>query len=156
MHFIKKISDTTGIPEPALQDDLKKVEQELLNEKREITEAAKAESKMYRKDHIERKLAGIAFWKQDKELENKLGKVIDKYRDSKNDLIFEAEVFYESSGDLPKEVERLLDNWEAEKINEELMGKIQELRMVKDKDKEVKLLQEIQELSKKKHEKKEN
>ena len=155
MHFIKIISDKSGIPQIALQDDLKKIEQELKYEKKEIVEAEESIAKLYRKDYIERRLAGIAFWKQDEKLYNILGGVLDKYREEKNDLIFEAEVFYQNSDDISKEINHLLSNWETEKINEELSRKMQELRMVKDKASEVKLLEEIQELNKKKHEKKE-
>ncbi len=152
-HFIKKISDSTGIPESALQDDLKKIEQELKYEKEEIQGVKESLTIMYRKDYIERKLLGIALWKKDKELLQSLSGVLDKYKDSENDLIFEAEVFYGNSENLEREIKELLDNLEGEKVNEELLRKMQELRMVKDKDREMKLLKEIQDLNKQKHEK---
>ena len=155
MHFLKKISDETGITQNALQDDLKKIAQELEYEKKEIEEMEESIAKMYRKDYIERRLAGIAFWKHDSELEKVLGVVLEKYQEVKNDLIFEAEVFYQNSEDLAKEIAHLLGSLEIEKINEELLQKMQELHMIKDKAGEIKLLQEIQELNKKKHEKKE-
>ena len=155
MHFIKKISDLSGISESALKDDFQKVEQELKSEKKEIIEAEESLAKMYRKDYIERRLAGIAFWKQNNELEKILGVSLEKYRNEKDDLIFEAEVFYQNSEDLQKEIDHLLTNLETEKINEELSQKMKELHAVKDKSDEIKLLQEIQELNKKKHEKKE-
>ena len=110
---------------------------------------------MYRKDYIERRLAGIAFLKHDEELEKKLGEILNKYKDVKDDLIFEAEVFYQNSPDLSREIDLLVRNWEIEKINEELLKKMQELHRTKDKTEELRLLQEIQELNKKKHEKKE-
>jgi len=160
MHFIKKISDATGIPEKALHDDLKKVDQELQSEKREIEEASETTSKIYRKDYIERRLLGIAFWKGDEKLQKLLGPITEKYKDRESDLIFEAEVFYQDSSDLEKDIQDLLDNLEKEEINETLLRKMQELRMIKDKDndkdqnqnKEQELLREIQELNKKKHE----
>jgi hypothetical protein len=80
--------------------------------------------------------------------------VLEKYKDAENDLIFEAEVFYGDSEDIEKDIKELLVNLEEEKINEELSRKMQELRMVKDRDKEMKLLLEIQALNKQKHEKK--
>lgn len=153
MHFIKKISDISGIPEQALKDDLSKVAEDLKSEKQEIIEVRESAQKLYRKDYIERRLAGLVFWKQDKELEEKLGPILEKYKDEKNDLIFEAEVFYQNIPDLEKEVERLLDNLEIEKINEEILKKMREIHRVKDKVAELKLLQEIQDLNKKKHEK---
>lgn len=153
-HFIKKISDASEIPENALQDDLKKIEKEFKYEKEEISEASDAVNTLRRRDYIERKLLGIALWKKDKELEKSLGELLEKYQDSKDDLIFEAEVFYGNSESLEKEIKELLINLEEERINEELLRKMQELRMIKDKEREMELLAEIQELNKKKHEKK--
>ena len=132
---------------------MKKIEQELKYEKEEIQGVKESLTIMYRKDYIERKLLGIALWKKDKELLQSLSGVLDKYKDSENDLIFEAEVFYGNSENLEREIKELLDNLEGEKVNEELLRKMQELRMVKDKDREMKLLKEIQDLNKQKHEK---
>jgi DNA primase len=154
MYFIKKISELSAIPQNALQDDLQKVERELKYEKEEIQEAQESLNTLSRKDYIERKLLGIAFWKKDKELERFLGELLEKYKDFKNDLIFEAEVFYGNSENLEKDIKELLSNLEEERINEELLRKMQELRIIKDKDKEMKLLEEIQDLNKQKHEKK--
>lgn len=153
-HFIKKISDMSGIPQNALQDDLKKIEQEFKYEKDEISDATEAINTLHRKDYIERKLLGIALWKKDKELEKLLDGTLEKYKNSKDDLIFEAEVFYGNDEYLEKDIKDLLVNLEEEKINEELLQKMQELRIIKDKDKEMQLLVEIQDLNKKKHEKK--
>lgn len=155
MHFIKKISDISGIDETALKNDFLKVEKEFKSEKEEINEVRESIAKLYRKDYIEKRLAGLAFWKQNKKLEEKLRPILEKYKDEKNDLIFEAEVLYQNIPDLQKEIDRLLSNLEMEKINEEILDKMQELRKVKDKEEEIKLLQEIQDLNKKKHEKKE-
>jgi DNA primase len=154
MFFIKKISDSSGIQSNALQDDLKKIEQELKYEREEINEATEAINALRRKDYIERKLLGIALWKADKKLEKSLGQLSEKYQSSKNDLIFEAEVFYGGSENLEKDIEELLVNLEEERINEELLRKMQELRIIKDKDREMELLAEIQQLNKQKHEKK--
>ncbi len=154
MHFIKKISDSSGISQNALQDDLKKIEQEFKYEKKEIEEAEENLVTLYRKDYIERKLLGIALWKENKELLKLLGQAPEKYKDSASDLIFEAEVFYGSSENLEKDIKEMLENLELEHINEELLLKMQELRMIKNKDEEIKLLVEIQELNKQKHEKK--
>lgn len=153
MFFIKKISDVSGISESALKDDLKKIEQEFKREKEEIKGAEESIAKLYRKDYIERKLVGIAFWKQDQQLKNKLGGILEKYKDKENDLVFEAEVFYQHNENLQKEIESLLANLEREEINEKLSEKMQQLRNVKDKAEEIKLLEEIQVLNKKKHEK---
>jgi DNA primase len=152
-HFVKKISDKAGIPENSIHEDLKKVEQELKYEKEEVTKAIEKHTSIQRKDRILRRLLGIALWQKDQALEDSLG-ISDQYKDLVNDLIFEAEVSYGSSDNLDKEKKELLSNLEDERINEELLRKMQELRIIKDKDKEAQLLKEIQELNKQKHEKK--
>ncbi len=159
-HFLKKISDASGIPEAALMDDLKKVENFLKEEKREIVEAEENQSRMFRKDYIERRLLGIAFWQEGmknqaidpqvifKKFEDK----IDHYKDFKEDLVFEAEVFYANNENLSRDVKELLSNIEEEYLNEDLARKMKELRLAqeeKDKDKEQKVLKEIDEIVKK-------
>ena len=157
-HFIKKISDLSNIPQNALQDDLKKIEQELKYEKEEIKEAGDALTKMYRKDYIERKLLGVAFWQQtlptptvDFEIIfNKLGEVYKKYEDIKRDLIFEAEVFYTNNENLEKSIKEMFLNLEEENINEELSKKMLELKEASDEELGRNILHEINELNKKK------
>lgn len=158
MHFLKKISDLASIPLEALQDDLKKIEQEFKHENEEIKEAGKTLNKLYRKDYIERKLLGIAFWQQTLEtpvvdfetIFKKLGEVIKKYENIKQDLIFEAEVFYTNNENLEKSVTEMFLNLEEENINEELSKKMLELKQTSDEEKGKKILQEINELNKKK------
>ncbi len=162
MHFLKTISDHSGISEMALKDDLKKVEQESRDENKEIKQINTTESKIFRKDYIERKLLGIALWQQSQKSDMvdyeailaMLQGVVLKYQDDKEDLIFEAEVFYNndplSNENLKKDVKEMLSNLEEENINEVLSKKMQELRTVKDKNEEEKLLKEINDLNKKK------
>ncbi len=151
-YFIKAISDRSSIPEGAIRDDLAKVEEEFKSEKVELQKADEAITKD-RRDFIERRLAGIVFWKKDVELEKSLAGILDKYKDRESDLIFEAELLYQDSENLEREIESLLANWEKEKINDELLRKIEQLRNTKDKQEEVRLLEEIQALNNKKHEK---
>ncbi len=158
MFFIKKISDMSGIPESALKEDLQKIEQELKYEKEEIKGAGEAITKMYRKDSIERKLLGIALWQKGLQtptidfdsIFNKLGEVAKKYEDSRQDLLFEAEVFYGSGENLEKSVEEMFMNLEEENINETLTQKMQELGREPDDQRSKEILHEINELNKKK------
>jgi DNA primase len=167
MHFIKKISDASSIPQNALQDDLKKIEQELKYEKEEIPArnashsdagGKEAGSHISKKDYIERKLLGIALWQKTlsspsidfETILSKLGEVYEKYKDAKEDLIFEAEVFYANSDDLKKSVNEMFLNLEEENINEELSKKMLELRRTKEEELGKRILQEINELNKKK------
>jgi DNA primase len=168
MHFIKKISDTSGIPESALKDDLKKVNQESKIEKKEIEEIKNNERQVFRKDYIERRLLGIILWQKsltkrviDAEkilqdlcsiLKIEGSVLLEQNADSKEDLIFEAEVFYAGDIDLTKDVNELLINLEEEYLKEELFKKMQELHTYEDKKDEAggrQILKEINEINKK-------
>jgi len=158
MYFLKKISDASSIPLDALQDDLKKIEQEFKYETEEIKEAGETLTKIYRKDRIERNLLGIALWQQTlpesvvdfKSIFEKLGDTGEKYKDSEEDLIFEAEVSHTSNENLEKDVAEMFLNLEEENINEELNKKMSELKREPEGEKGKKILQEINELIKKK------
>jgi len=158
MHFIKKISDASNISQEALQDDLKKIEQEFKYETEEIKEAGKVINKLYRKDYIERKLLGIALWQQSlptstidfKMILEKLGEACKKYEDIKEDLIFEAEVFYTNNENLEKSVTEMFLNLEEENINEKLGINMLKLKQTTDEEIGKRILQEINELNKKK------
>ncbi|MFA6000349.1 MAG: DNA primase [Candidatus Paceibacterota bacterium] len=168
MHFIKKISDASGIPESALKDDLKKVNQESKIEKKEIEEIKNNERQVFRKDYIERRLLGIILWQKsltkrvidaEKTLQDlcsilKIDEsvLLEQNADSKEDLIFEAEVFYAGDIDLTKDINELLINLEEEYLKEELFKKMQELHTCEEKKDESggrQILKEINEINKK-------
>lgn len=157
-YFIKKISDLSGIDVGALQDDLKKIEQELKYEKEEIKEAGETQGKVYRKDYIERKLLGIALWQKTlpkpavdfEMILAKLGEAQKKYENLTQDLIFEAEVFYTNSENLEQSIKEMFLNLEEENINEELGKKMLMLRKELNQESAKNILQEINELNKKK------
>ena len=115
---------------------------------------------MYRKDSIERKLLGIALWQKSLKVPtvdfemifNKLGEVSKKYEDSTQDLLFEAEIFYNNNENLEKSVKEMFLNLEEEKINELLAQKIQDLGREPNGERGKQILQEINELTKKKEE----
>ncbi len=167
-HFIKLISDMSQIPEEALKEDLKKVEQDSKVEKKEIEKVKDLESKMFRKDYIERKLFGIILWQKSKKEQNievaevlkefseilkiEEEKIFEKVRDKKEDLIFEAEVFYAEDGDLKKDVSELLDNLREEYLKEELSNKMHEMHVCesrKEIEKSILILREINEINNK-------
>jgi len=167
-YFIKKISDLTQIPESDLRDDLKKIEQEAKYENKEIKEVQKIESTIFKKDYIERRLLGIIFWqktlKEQKidilKLQNEVFEILnvneeelrEKLKDSLEDLIFEAEVFYGQDVDLEKEIPELIFNLREEFLKEKLFKKMQELRMMEEKKDSVgakQILKEINDISSK-------
>jgi len=166
-HFIKLISDKSGITQNALIEDLKKVESELKSETEETKIAKENVEKKFRKDPIERRLLGIAFWQEslkEKTIDpgiifEKLEKVREIYDNIKEDLIYEAEEFYSNSEDLQKDIDEMMLSLEEEYLNEELFKKMMELRNIKNqptneqnKDKEIEILKRIDEINKRKEE----
>ena len=109
-----------------------------------------ARSHILRKDYIERKLLGIAFWKKDSKILEKLPEAAKKYENTKEDLIFEAEVFYTNNENLENSVQEMFLNLEIEFINEELNKKMLLLKQNPDQERGKIILKEINELNKKK------
>jgi hypothetical protein len=69
----------------------------------------------------------------------------------KNDLIFQAEMYYTEDKSLIKELEELLDNLEKEKLEEQLSGLMNDLRKAderKDEKESEAILQKCHEVSK--------
>jgi DNA primase len=168
VHFLKRISDISGIKESALEEDLKKIEQESKFEKKDIEITSEVKNQILRKDYILRKLLGIVLWQQtlkeasvdgDKVLEElvkilntKKEEILSSVSDNKQDLIFEAEVFYGGGSDLKKDIEELLFNLKEEYLKEELMKKMRELYFAEEKKDQVgstQILKEISEINKK-------
>ncbi len=70
----------------------------------------------------------------------------------KNDLIFEAEIYYQDLKELPQEIELLLANLEEEVLKEQLVVAMDELRDVElkgDTARSMEILKKCQEISKK-------
>lgn len=168
MHFIKKISDEIGIKEESLQEDLKKVIKNIEIEQKEIIELENNNREFARMDYIERKILGIIFWQKEKEnpeflfeeyvkdIENSTGiifeKMFDKYKEKKDDMIFEAEIFYGQNPKLKKDFTELVSNFKEEFFKEELGRKMKELQkaeLEKDKELSAKILKECQDLNNK-------
>jgi len=159
-HFITLISNKSGIAENALMEDLKKVESELKYETEEIKTAKENVEKKLRKDPIERRLLGIAFWQESMQnraidpeiIFKKLAKAREVYKNVKEDLIYEAEEFYATSEDLQKDINEMMLSIEEEYLNEELVRKMIELKNLKDKKEEIEILKKINEINKRKEE----
>ncbi|MFA5778171.1 MAG: DNA primase [Candidatus Paceibacterota bacterium] len=168
-HFITLISNQSSIPESALIEDLKKVEFEQKHEKEDTKIAIENVEKKLRKDPIERRLLGIAFWQESlkikkidpelifKKLALSIGsgpkeQVKEKYKEVKEDLIYEVEEFYLNDENLEKDVNEMLLSIEEEYLNEELIKKMMELQNLKGKEEEVEIFKKINELNKRKEE----
>jgi len=163
MHFLKKISDASSIPETALKDDLKKVEMIVKTENKETITVAKEATQIFRKDYIERKLLGILLWQKTlatpkvdihlaiKQIADilKISEevILEKAKETEQDLVFEAEVFYGNGSSLVTDVKELLQNLEEEYLKEDLARKIRELyeaEQNKDSDRAIEILKECQ------------
>lgn len=166
-HFLKIISDKASIPINFLEEDLKKIEKENKSERREIENTLENTNNLRRQDYIERKLLGIIFWQKslakevvdtDKILselatlfkkDNK--EILEENKDKKEDLIFEAEVFY-GNALFEKEIEELVFNLKEEYLKEELSGRMRALQNAedeKDRDKSTLILKDINEINQK-------
>lgn len=163
MHFVKKISDATGIPEDAIKEDLKKVEQELKEVMVANPVISVDKEEVFRRDYIEKRILGVILWQKtlsEKSLnldkvftdfcilkgENE-EKILSDVENIKEDLIFEAEVFYSSNLNLDKDVRELMNNLEEEYLKINLANKMKELRLAesnKDEIAIVKILSEYQ------------
>jgi len=145
---------------------LKKVEQELKYEKTEVSAKALASGQVFRKDYIIRKLLGIILWQKTlKEqkinsaqilkdialiLDTSEEEVLKKTDTAKEDLIYEAEVFYGADGNLEKDVQEMLDNLREEYLKEALGCKMKELYTAEEKkefNKSPQILKEIKEIN---------
>jgi len=159
-HFLKMISDKSGIPEQALIDDLKKVELELKVDTDDTNVVMEDAERRLRKDPIERRLLGIAFWQEDlpeksidpNRIFQSLSRAKEFYQEKKDDLIYEAEEFYADNESLEKDVEEMLLSLEEEYLNEELLKKMMELKDDKNKGREIEILERINEINKRKEE----
>ncbi len=122
-----------------------------------------------RKQNIERKILGILLWQEniskpladrekwERQYQTIIGeKTLKGKKDlpekEKNDLIFEAEIYYQDLKELPQEIELLLANFEEEVLKEQLVLAMDELRDVElkgDTARSMEILKQCQEISKK-------
>jgi len=166
MHFIKKISDVSSIKEEALKQDLQKLGSERNTEREKLVKSDASKSTLGRKEYILRKLLGIIFWQKTlkektitiDELVKDITDILDVNKSDlfavpdteKNNLIFEAEVFYVGEIDLRRDIEELLRNLREETLKEELFIQVHKLREAeekKEKDKADKILKRINEIT---------
>lgn len=147
-HFIVKISEATGIKEDTIWDDLKKIKL-VPDEEGIISWESKTlkndnKSQLLRKDSILRMIAGILLWQESKDkplisvsktkktLENIIGEkdfgeLFKMPENVKNELVFEAEVYYEDRHSLEKDLDSLILNMKEEYLKMELSNVMKEL-----------------------------
>src|SRR3989344_195313 len=148
-YFLKKISDLASVPLSALEEDLKKIEKDrMMGEKHGESESGIASPDsgiMRRQDYIIRRLLGVVFWQKSLpeektdtdrillEISEVLGRkpeeLLETYGKEKENLIFEAEVFY-GSAPFDKDLEEMLLHLQVECLKEKLETKMRELGLV--------------------------
>ncbi|MFM7088236.1 MAG: DNA primase [Candidatus Paceibacterota bacterium] len=164
--FLKKISGKTAIPESTLRADLSTVSQASVNEKAYIEKIEQHRLEMARKDYILRRLLGFLWLHKDENSETLLDEVAqtlgltreslnDQYALYKEDLLYEAEVFYSNGVDVKRDTIELLNNLKEESLKEQLTKKLHELykaEEVGDESKIQEILKECQIINNKIHE----
>lgn len=161
--FLKKISGATGIPIATLNEDLTIVAKSSEYERKTIETIQKEQLEVLKKDYILRRLLGLVFWQSGaKEVGTDAQKLItdiaaatsqteleltDRFLPIKEDLIYEAEVFYGGGVDLKRDIIELINNLKEESLKEELARKMRELYLAeeaKDQKKVEEILKECQ------------
>ncbi len=161
--FLKKISGQTGIPVATLDQDLITVSRSSEQEKKAIETIQKEQLEVVKKDYILRRLLGLVFWQSGKNPEGTDAKklitdiaeatnqseaeLLEKFTPIKEDLVYEAEVFYGAGADLKKDIVELVDNLKEESLKEVLAKKMHELYLAeesKDQQKVEEILKECQ------------
>ena len=141
-HFVKNISEKTGIKEEAIWDDLKSLPKPSVGRESASSNSAHINSAAPPKNKysVPRSIIGIIFWQREikkpsvnisdlsKRLKESLGeeRVSDlekEFEPEKEKLIFEAEQYYKESEILDKHIEELFLRLEEDKLKEEL-GKV--------------------------------
>ncbi len=161
--FLQKISGRTGLSISTLKEDLVTVAKDTVSQKEAIVNIEKEQLEVVKKDYILRRLLGIAFWQVFREgklldggklleqIANVLGitkeNLEERYSLLKEDLIYEAEVFYGDGIDLNRDVRELINNLIEENLREELARKMRELyeaEEARDVEKTQEILKECQ------------
>ena len=164
-HFVSQISKKTSIPEEAIWFDLRKLKYVQTDnlKKEKVTTATEIKK---RKNHIERRLLGIILWQREEKskiideskildrLKEITGKIVSDFPEAegnREELIFEAENYYEGRENLEMEVEELLNNLKEDILREkfiETMHALDQAEKKKDGKKSKELLNLCQEITK--------
>ncbi len=154
-HFVKKVSDKTGIDDKAIWEDIKKIKIEPGAMGVEIKTNFKDEEQILRKDSIERRIFGVINWQQKekdtvidiKKIEEKVKDIIGGDNFNKwqkisdqviNDVIFEAEQYYDKL-----KIQVVLDELLMELEKEYISNKLKEPLTLKEQDQLIKRLAKL-------------
>ncbi|MDO8572303.1 MAG: DNA primase [bacterium] len=173
-HFVSETARALHLSEEPIWEELKKLRGNELadtsyREPEEKADKSSQSAELGRRQNIERKILGILLWQEStsKPLADRVGweqqygvivgeSTLKEKKDlpekEKNNLIFEAEIYYQDLKELPQEIELLLANLEEEVLKEQLVIAMDELRDVEhkgDTTRSMEILKKCQEISKK-------
>lgn len=173
-HFVSETARALHLGEEPIWEELKKLSDgetihSTVQEHETMNEKNIPPIELGRKQNIERKILGILLWQEntskpsadrekwERQYEMIVGEKTFKGKKNlpekeKNDLIFEAEIYYQDLKELPQEIELLLANLEEEVLKEQLVVAMDELRDVElrgDTARSMEILKKCQEISKK-------
>ncbi len=160
-HFIKEISDKTGIRENALWEDLKKTKPPI--EGGEVPLVANVSPA--KKDPLSRKVASLYFWQESQDKkdfepqkikeevvevagEDKWTALLSQFEKEKPELIFEGEMYFGKEGTL-QNIKETLTRFKEELLKEELeqsIRRLHEAEKTKNSDEAEKILARCQEI----------
>jgi DNA primase len=162
-HFIKLISENVDIPQESIYAEIDKLGFEKLDAPYIDNQIKKETNK---RQNIIRKIIGIIVWQETlkergidlEKIQKELiaitndPKIIESIsQDEKENMLFEADIFYEENPNLEKEIEEFLLRLKKDYLEEEFNKKTKELKEaegVKNHDLSLKILKECQNLSK--------
>lgn len=148
-HFISQVSKRTGIREDAIWNDLRRIPRGIPSADQGGEKKIVDKEVRHRKSYLERRLAGIIWWREglpDNTLDTTKLRVRmisvagDKYVSEmltelerhKEELIFEAESYYDSVQKLEKDIEELCFNFEEDILRERFVVSMNELQKAED------------------------
>ncbi len=165
-HFIKKIANKLDLGEDSIREEVGKI---LKKEQKEVGVTSPVGSKIKKiKDQIRDKIVGIWIWQKgesppgldldllEKKYKQISGRELEEEiknieRGEKENLVFQAEMYYENHKALKGDADELIDNLEKELLEERLSTLLTRLRQT-EKDKDEKEMEEVlkkcQEISK--------
>jgi DNA primase len=165
-HFVKILSETMGISEEKLYEEVEKIEIKDLDVSYPEDKKSENTDIDSRRKMIIRRIIGILLWQESmkkptvdtkfirKEIQKITGKetILDDFSSNeKSDLIFEADILYEGSLNVKVELKELFGRLEEDYLKERLNLKMKELKKAEnegDSKTSMKALKECQNLSK--------
>lgn len=148
-HFISQVSKKTGIREDAIWNDLRKIPRGVPNSVTESVTQSVDKEVRHRKSYLERRLAGIIWWRDglpDNTLDTTklrvrlvsiagdvyVSEMFASLEKHKEELIFEAESYYDSVQKLERDLDELLINFEEDILRERFVVSMNELQKAED------------------------